>query len=152
MTTGSAKKLNDYLMALPEDRRKAISTLRDVVVKNLPEGFVESVGGKFIVYEIPLERYPVTYNKLPLSLAAITSNKNNMTIYLMSVYSDEKTTKWFHEKYKASGKKLDMGKSCVHIKKLDDLPLDVIAETIRSCSVDEYIRRYEAGRKKAKSK
>ena len=152
MPASKAKTVKEYIQSLPEDRRQAISKVREVVLKNLPKGYVESMSWGMLSYGIPLARYPDTYNKQPLGLAAIASNKTSMTIYLMSVYSDPKTTKRFQAKYKASGKKLDMGKSCVHFKKLDDLPLDVIAETIRSCSVEEYIKRYEASRKKFKSK
>ena len=148
MVKSTAKTVEDYLNTLPEDRREAISKVRQVVLKNLPEGYVETMNWGMISYEIPLERYPDTYNKQPLGIAGLASQKNNMTLYLMSVYSDPKTTNWFQEQFKASGKKLDMGKSCVHFKKIDDLPLEVIAETIRRCTVEEYIKRYEQSRKK----
>lgn len=144
----SAKTVEEYLQSLPPDRRDAIGKLRKVVLKNLPKGYVESMNWGMISYEIPLERYPNTYNKQPLGLAAIASNRNNMTIYLMGVYADPKTTEWFHKKYKESGKKLDMGKSCVHFRKLDDLPLELIGETIRLYSVEDYLQRYEASRMK----
>ncbi len=75
-----------------------------------------------------------------------------MTIYLMNVYADPKTTKWFHERYKASGKKLKMGKSCVHFNKIEDLPLDLIGDTIAMCSVEQYIERYKRIKKKTGTK
>jgi hypothetical protein len=101
-----------------------------------------------ISYEIPLSRYPKTYNKQPLAMAALASQKNYMSLYLMTVYGDKDTETWFHERYRASGKKLDMGKSCVHFRKLDDLPLDLVGESIGRVSVDKYIERYEQSRRK----
>ena len=148
MVKSNAKTVEEYLQELPPDRHEAISKVRQVILKNLPKGYVESMNWGMISYEIPLERYPTTYNKQPLSLAGLASQKNNMTVYLMSVYADPATTKWFHARYKASGKKLDMGKSCVHFKKLDDLPLEVIGEAIGRVSVEQYIERYEQSRKK----
>ncbi len=147
MVSSQAKTVPQYLQSLPPDRRKPIRIVRAVMLKNLPKGYVESMNWGMITYEIPLKRYPDTYNKQPLALAGLASQKNYTTLYLMAVYMDPKVTKWFHEKYKASGRKLDMGKSCVHFKKLDDLPLDLIAETIRLISVEDYIQRYENTRR-----
>ena len=101
-----------------------------------------------IGYVIPLERYPVTYNKQALQYAALASQKHYMSVYLMSVYSDSDSEQWFAEQYRASGKKLDMGKSCVRFKKLADLPLDLIGRAIARTPVDEYIEVYEAARGK----
>jgi len=150
MVKSTASSPEEYLQTLPPDRRAAISKVREVILANLPEGYDESMNWGMLSYGIPLERYPNTYNKQPLGLAALASQKNFMTLYLMTVYGDKPTEKWFKEKYAASGKKLDMGKSCVHFKKLDDLPLDLIAEVIRRVSVDEYIVHYEKGRGKKK--
>lgn len=99
-----------------------------------------------IGYYIPLERYPNTYNKQPLSIATLGSQKNHMALHLMGVYGDPKMERWFKERFAESGKKLDMGKSCVRFKKLEDLPLDVIGEAISRVTPDEFIRRYEAAR------
>jgi hypothetical protein len=147
MAKSSAITVQEYLDTLPPDRREAISRVREAILKNLPKGYVELMNWGMINYVIPLERYPNTYNKQPLSMAALASQKNHMTVYLMTVYGDKETEKWFRESYKASGKKLDMGKSCVHFKKLDDLPLDLIGEAIRRCSVEKYIQRYEQARR-----
>jgi len=103
-----------------------------------------------ITYCIPLEDYPDTYNGQPLGYAALAAQKNYNSLYLFTVYGDKETEKWFKEKYKASGKKLDMGKSCVHFKTLVDLPLDLIAETIARVPKNVYIKSYEAARKKTK--
>lgn len=148
MVKSNATTIDKYLKDMPPERRDAISAVRQVILKNLPKGYAESFIWGMIGYGIPLERYPHTYNKQPLSLAALASQKNYMSLYLMCVYGDQEFEKWFKERYKASGKKLDMGKSCVRFKKLDDLPLDVIAETIRQVSVEKYIEQYEKARKK----
>jgi hypothetical protein len=146
MVSSDAKTVDEYLQTLPADRREAISAVREVILGNLPEGYVESMNWGMISYEIPLSRYPKTYNKQPLAMAAVASQKNYMSLYLMTVYGDKDTENWFHERYRASGKKLDMGKSCVHFRKLDDLPLDLVGETIGRVSVDKYIERYEQSR------
>ena len=114
-----------------------------VILDNLPDGYVERMQYGMISYAIPLETYPVTYNKQPLGLASLASQKNYMSLYLMNVYGDTDTERWFHEEYRASGKKLDMGKSCVRFKKVEDLPLELIGQTIARTSPDEFIERYE---------
>lgn len=146
MVSSNAKTVDEYLQTLPPDRREAIGAVRDVVLKNLPEGYEETMNWGMISYEIPLARYPKTYNKQPLAVAGLASQKNYMSLYLMAVYGDKDTEDWFHERYKASGKKLDMGKSCVHFRRLDDLPLDLVGETIRRCTVEQYIDRYQRSR------
>ena len=115
---------------------------------NCPEGYAESMNWGMISWEIPLERYPKTYNKQPLMYAALASQKNYMSLYLMCVYTHDGTQTEFERRFKASGKKLNMGKSCVRFKTTDDLPMDLIADTVASTSVDDYIKSYEAARKK----
>lgn len=136
-----------YLAELSDDRRGAIASVRDVILENLPEGFEESMNWGMISYAVPLETYPDTYNGQPLSLAALASQKNYMSLYLMSVYATEGGAERFHEAYRATGKRLDMGKSCVRFRKLDDLPLDLIAQTIAAVDVDTFIETYEASRR-----
>jgi hypothetical protein len=101
-----------------------------------------------ISYELPLERYPNTYNKQPLGYAALGAQKNSYTLYLTCVYQNAKQRKWLEREFQKAGKKLDMGKSCLHFKRLEDLPLDVIAQAIASTPPDQYIEQYEASRKK----
>jgi uncharacterized protein YdhG (YjbR/CyaY superfamily) len=143
MVKSEAKTVDQYLETLPPDRREAITAVREVILANLPEGYRESMNWGMIGYGIPLERYPNTYNKQPLTLAALAAQKNYMSLYLMTVYGDKETEAWFSKRFEASGKKLDMGKSCVRFRKLDDLPLDLVGEVIRRWSVDEYIAHYE---------
>lgn len=143
MVSSKATTVEQYLKELPEDRRKEISTVRKVILKNLPRGFIEGMSHGMIAYYIPLEDFSDTYNGEPLGLAGIAAQRNYNSLYLMTVYGDTKIEKWFKERYKASGKKLDMGKSCVHFKKAEDMPLDLIAETIAKVPKDAYIKYVE---------
>jgi hypothetical protein len=144
MASSKATTVKEYLDELPAERRKAISAVRKTIRKHLPEGFKEGMQYGMIGYFIPLKRYPTTYNGQPLGIAALASQKNYMALYLMAVYGDPKLEKWFKSAFAKAGKKLDMGKSCVRFKSLDDLPLDVIGEVVSSVSVDDFIARYEA--------
>ena len=141
-----AETPDDYLAALPEDHRDAIAAVRAVILENLPDGYAEAVRWGMISYEIPLERYPGTYNGKPLSYAALASQKRYCSLYLMGVYSDPTTRDRFLEAYRETGKRLDMGKSCVRFRTLDDLPLDVVAEAIAAMSVEQFLETYEASR------
>jgi hypothetical protein len=135
-----------YLAALPADRRAVVAAVRDLVLENLPKGYVETVRSGMLSYEIPLERYPKTYNKLPLTYAALAAQKNHYALYLMSVYSDPAEAKRLEDAFGKAGKKLDIGKSCVRFRKLDDLALDAIGRAIAGTSVERFIERYEATR------
>lgn len=150
MVRSNAATVEEYLDELAPDRREQIEAVRDVVLKNLPEGYTETMNWGMISWEIPFERYPKTYNKQPLMYAALASQKNYMSLYLMCVYSHEGTQTEFERRFKESGKKLNMGKSCVRFKSAADLPMDLIGDTIASTPVDEYIKSYEAARKKPK--
>jgi hypothetical protein len=143
MASSSAKTVDEYLASLPPDRRAALSTVRDVVNARLPPGYQEVMFG-MIGWCVPLSRYPNTYNKQPLALAGLAAQKQYNALYLMTVYSDLPTDKWFRAAFAAAGKKLDMGKSCVRFKTADDLPLDLIGEVIAKFGVDDYIARVEA--------
>lgn len=143
-----ANSVEDYLRELPEDRRQAISKVREVILENLPKGFVECMQYGMIGYVIPLEDYPDTYNGQPLGLAALASQKNHMAVYLSNIYADKEDEKWFTEEYKKTGKKMDVGKSCVRFKKLEDLPLELIGKAVARTSKAEFIKNYEEGRNK----
>ena len=148
MVRSNAVTVEEYLKELAPDRREQIEAVRNVVLENLPEGYAETMNWGMISWEIPLDRYPKTYNNQPLMYAALASQKNYMSIYLMCVYVHGGTQTEFERRFKASGKKLNMGKSCVRFKTTDDLPMDLIADTVASTSVDDYIKSYEAARKK----
>ena len=141
-----ATTVKEYLDSLPEDRRKAISAVRREIRKQLPKGYVEGMQFGMIGYYIPLRRYPDTYNGQPLNFAALASQKNHMAVYLNNIYGDPKLQRWFEKEYRASGKKLDMGKSCVRFKRLDDVPVELIGEAVSKTSVDGFIAQYERAR------
>jgi Domain of unknown function (DU1801) len=146
MVSSSAETVEKYLASLPSDRKTAIETIRNVIRRNLPRGFEEGIQYGMIGYYVPLSRYPTTYNGQPLGAAAVASQKGYMSLYLMNVYSDPKLKAWFERAFRDAGKKLDMGKSCVRFKRLEDLPLDVIGEAIAKLDVDRFIATFEAAR------
>lgn len=138
-----AKTVQEYLSDLPNERLDAIETVRDVILDNLPDGFEEVMNWGMITYQVPLSRYPDTYNKQPLMLAALASQKNHMAVYLTGVYANDEGRKRFTTAYKDTGKRMDMGKSCVRFRRLDDLPVELIGEAIAEYSVDEFINLTE---------
>ena len=143
MVSSDAETPDAYIASLPADRREAIAAVRDVVRANLPPGYEEGMQFGMIGWVVPLERFPDTYNGQPLPLAGLASQKHYMSLYLNTVYGDPDTERWFRERFAASGKRLDMGKSCVRFRRLEDLPLDVIGATIARTPVDEYVAHYE---------
>lgn len=146
MASSAAKSVAEYLEALPAAKREAISTVRDVVLANLPEGYVEGMEYGMIYYSVPLTRYPETYNGHALAYIGLAAQKNHNAIYLMGVYSDPVRAKRFTDGFVRAGKKLDAGKSCVRFKSPDDLALEAIAESIGTLPVDDYIALYERSR------
>ncbi len=149
MAKSNAATVDQYLSELPEERRAILSRVRDVILRNLPAGYRESINWGMITYEVPPERYPNTYNGQPLAYLALAAQKNYYALYLTGVYQDSEQEKWLREAYGAAGKKLDMGKSCLRFRKLEDLPLDVIGRVVASTAPDEFIDRYEASRRKS---
>jgi hypothetical protein len=141
MVSSEAKTVASYLKQLRPDRREAMTAVRKVILKNLPKGYEEGMQG-MITYSIPLKDLPKTYNGDPLWYVGLASQTNYMALYLNNVYSDPEIADWFKARYKATGKRLDMGKSCVRFKKLEDLPLDLIGETVAATSKDELIKMY----------
>ena len=131
--------VEEYLAALPAERREAIEAVRATVLDRLPEGYEEVMNWGMITYQVPLEVYPDTYNKQPLMFAALASQKNHMAVYLTGIYISDDARDEFEAAYKATGKRLDVGKSCVRFRKLEDLPLDLIGETIASVPMDRLI-------------
>jgi hypothetical protein len=148
MFTGTAKTVSEYLDGLPRDRREVVSKVRRVIKKHLPKGYKEAVNFGIITYEVPLKRYPDTYNKRPLCYAGIAAQKNYYARYLMVAYGDSKQARYLEDEFKKRGKTLDMGKSCLRFKQLDDLPLDVVGTVIASTPMEKYIATYEASRKR----
>ena len=149
-----ATSVAQYLSELPVDRREAIEAVRQIILENLPSGYEEVMNWGMITYQVPLETYPNTYNGKPLMYAALASQKNHMSLYLTGIYIDEDAQRNFEADYRATGKKYDVGKSCVRFKTLADLPLDMIGKSIASLGVEEFTARVEAvhsGRKSSRS-
>jgi hypothetical protein len=144
-----AKTPAAYIAELPPERQAPMKAIRKVIRANVPNGFQELMDFGMITWAVPLKRYPDTYNGHPLGLVALGNQKNHMALYLSGIYGNTKERAWFEKAWKATGKKLDMGKSCVRFKRLDDVPLDVVAQAVARVSVDDYIRAYEASRRKA---
>ena len=125
-----------------------VARLRAEIRNNLPAGYVERRDpGGMLTYEIPLSRYPKTYNGKPLFVAALGSHKSYVTVYLMAVYGDKELEAWFNKLYAASGKKLRMGKSCVHFRTPEEIPAGVIGKAIAKVPVKRFIEIYERARR-----
>ena len=148
MVSSKASTPEDYLAELPPERRDLVSRVRNLVNANLPDGYVERMNWGMISWEVPLERYPDTYNGQPLGFASLAAQKNHTALYLNCVYASEERIERLKHAWAAAGKKLDMGKSCLCFKREDQLAEDVLAETIRSIPVDAFIADYEVGRAK----
>jgi hypothetical protein len=142
----NATDVAGYLDELPPDRREAIETIRATVLAHLRPGFEEGVEFGMISWHVPLARYPDTYNGRPLGVAALANQERHMALYLMGVYGDPAEAEWFRQQWTATGKRLDMGKSCVRFRRLEDVPLDVVAAAIERVTVDDLIGLYEASR------
>lgn len=141
-----AKSVAQYLNELPEDRRDAIERVRDVIRANLDRDFEEGIQYGMISYYVPHRVFPAGYHcdpKQPLPYVCLASQKNHMSVYLMCEYMDQDEN-WFRQAWAKTGKKLDMGKSCVRFKKANDLALDVIGELIRRTPVPVFLQRYQA--------
>jgi hypothetical protein len=147
-----ALTVDQWLASVPAERKDAINAVRAVVNEHLPKGYEETVDWGMLAWVVPLATLPNTHNGHPLMLAALGAHTKRMTIYLMTVYGDPKVRRGFQVAYKRTGKKLDMGGCCVHFKTLDDLPLDVVGETIARVDVDKYVERYENSRTKKNPK
>ena len=135
-----ASTVEEYLAGLPEDRRAAIQAVRKVILKNLPKGYEEVLQYGVLGYVVPLKVFPSGYlnrKNEPLPYIALASQKNYMSIYMMSVYGDAEAK--FREEYQATGKRLDMGKCCVRFRKLEDLPLDVIGKAVARYPMKKWI-------------
>ena len=148
MASSKAATVDQYLAELPAERREVVAEVRDVVRRHLPKGYVETMSWGMISYELPLERYPNTYNRRPLCYVALAAQKNYNALYLTSANLDAAERKELAAAFKRAGKKLDMGKSCVRFKTLDDLPLDAVARAVASTPPEKFIAKYEAGRAK----
>ena len=136
----NAKTVGEYIAELPPERQQDIRAVRKLIWENLPDGYEEVMNWGMITYQVPLFVYSDTYNRKPLMYAALASQKNHMAVYLSSIYADEGKREQFEKEYRLTGKRYDVGKSCVRFKKLDDLPLLVIAKAIASIEMNDFIK------------
>ncbi len=158
----NALTVQDYLNSLPEDRRQALSIVREVILKNLDQGYEEGMTYGMIGYYVPHRLYPAGYHcnpKMPLPFANLGSQKNYMSLHLMSLYGAgdgggpaSALARWFRESWAKTGKKLDMGKACIRFRSADDLALDVIGEAIRRVPARAYVESCEAALQKVKER
>ncbi|MBL8762851.1 MAG: DUF1801 domain-containing protein [Phycisphaerae bacterium] len=141
----SATTVKDYLASLPEDRRAGIEAVRNVILKNLDKDYEECMLYGMIGYAVPHRVWPLGYHcdpKKPLIMCSLASQKNAMTVYLMSVYSDMTERAWFQKAWAKTGKRLDMGGCCIRFKRLEDAALDVIGEAVRRTPAKAYVENY----------
>ena len=148
MASSKAATVTEYLAELPKEKADALQAVRKVIRTNLPEGYEEFMAFGAISYGIPLARYPKTYNKQPLTYVSLAAQKNYCALYLMSAYGYPPHEKALKDAFKAAGKKLDMGKSCVRFRSEDDLELNAIGKLIASIPPNRWIEIYEASRSK----
>ena len=141
------RSVSAFLRKLPADRRREVEQLREVILQHLPAGYEEAVVKNILVYQVPLARYPDTYNGHALWYVAIASQRSYLSLYLMNVYGDPSLAERLREGFRAAGKKLDMGKSCIHFKRATDLPLDVIGAIVAALSVDRWVAIAKAARR-----
>lgn len=143
-----SNNVTDYLKELPEDRKIPMNKLREIIIGNLPNGFVEQMSYGMIGYVVPHSTYPKGYHcdpKLPLPFINLASQKNFIALYHMGIYANPDLLEWFVDEFpKYSNQKLDMGKSCIRFKKMEQIPFNLIAELMRKISVDEWIKCYES--------
>lgn len=147
-----ANSSEDYISQLPEDRKEPIKKLRYIINKNLPKGFEETISYGMIGYVVPHSIYPDGYHctpELPLPFMSFASQKNSINVYHMGVYAKKELYDWFVAEYpKHCKRKLDMGKSCIRFKYIDDIPYQLIGELASKMTSEEWISIYEKNIKK----
>ena len=143
-----ANSPEEYINQLPEERQDSFNKLRNTIIKHLPLGFEERMSYGMIGYVVPKSLYPAGYHcdpKLPLPFVNIAFQKNFIALYHMGIYTDPELLQWFQTEYAQQCKyKLDMGKSCVRFKRMDDIPFDLIAELMEKMTPEDWINRYES--------
>ena len=150
--TSNTTTVEEYINSLSEERKIPMENIRNVILANLPEGFQEGMSYGMIGYYVPHSLYPNGYHcnpKLPLPFITFASQKNSINFYHMALYMNINLYDWFVAEFpKYSKQKLDMGKSCVRFKKIDDIPLALLGELIKKISVADWIAQYETVLKK----
>ncbi len=147
-----ATSVDDYIAQIPEERKASIKILRQIILENLPNGFEEGINYNMIGYYVPHSKYPDGYHcdpKLPLPFINVASQKNSINLYHSGIYAKKELSDWFEAEYpKHCKRKLDMGKSCIRFKKIDEIPYKLIRELVKKMTVEEWINIYENALKK----
>lgn len=147
MDTSKKQSVQEYLRELPPERRETIAAVRRVILAHLPKGYKETMQYGMISYIVPPRILRETYNGQPLCYVALAAQKNYYSLYLMNVYGNKNVEEWFVKEYQKSGKRLDIGKSCLRFKALDDLPLELIGRVIARTPLKEFVASYTALRR-----
>ena len=147
-----ANNVQEYLDKVPEERQMAFNKLRQTIIDNLPSGFAEDFSYGYIGFNVPHSLYPAGYHctpEKPLPFTGIASQKNFIGLYHMGIYANPELLEWFVSEYPRHCKrKLDMGKSCIRLKKMEEIPYGLIGELMQRMTVDEWIDLYEANYKR----
>ena len=146
MVSSSTATVTEYLASLPPERRRVVAAVRRMIRTRLPKGYREAMDFGMITYGIPLERFPETYNGKPLMYVALAAQKRGYSLYLTCAYLDQARAERLREAFARAGKRIDMGKSCIRFRTLDDLELSAVAAEIGSTTPEEFIQRYLASR------
>ena len=150
--TYKATTPEEYIIQLPEGRKEVIEKIRAVIKKHLPKGFEEGINYKMLGYYVPNSKFPEGYHcdpKLPLPFINLASQKNSVNLYHMGLYAKKELLDWFVKEYtKHCRYKLDIRKSCIRFKRMDDIPYDLIGELTSKISVNEWIETYTSTFKK----
>jgi len=143
--------VEEYILSLPEERQLIVHKIRETILNNLPEGFKEVIQYNMISYVVPHMIYPAGYHcdpKLPLPFISLASQKNYISLYHMGIYADKELLDWFTDTYKKHSKyKLDMGKSCIRLKRMNDIPYDLLGQLVTKMTVGKWIELYEESKK-----
>lgn len=144
----SSTEVVAFLASLPTERRRDVERVREEIRRNLPAGYEEVISKQMLVYQVPLERYPDTYNGHPLWYVALASEKSYLSLHLMPVYGDARLAKKLADGFQAAGKKLKMGKACIRFKAADDLALDVVGQIVAAIPLERWVEFAQAVRRR----
>ena len=146
VVSSAAATVEEYLAELPAERREVVQRVRGLVNDHLPEGYVECMQYGMISWVVPLERYPTTYNKQPLAVLSLAAQKSAYSLYLMGLYADEESAERFRQRWVSTGRRLDMGKSCLRFRRFEDLDTELLGEAVGGLGVDDFVDAAERAR------
>lgn len=140
MARSTAETVDDYLDAMPPERREQLRPVLETIRSHLPPGYEEVMAWGMVAWQVPLERWPDTYNGKPLLLAALANQKSYLSLYLNSTYAIPELKRLLDD----SGRPLRMGKSCINFRRADELPLDAVGEIVRRSDLATYVAAVQA--------